>query len=59
LNTLLGKIDAYEVAAMVSPEFEIVKFTPKVPCDSSLEKWLAASEKMMREMLKKELLLTS
>lgn len=44
---------------MISPETEVVKFTPKVPCDNSLEKWLAACEKMMREMLKKELLLTS
>lgn len=35
-----GKIDVYEVAAMVSPENEVVKFLPKVPCDSQLEKWL-------------------
>ena len=28
-----GKLDVYEVAAMVSPEGEAVKFLPKVPCD--------------------------
>ena len=44
---------------MISPEGESVKYTPKVPCEGSLEKWLAACEKMMREMLKKELALTS
>lgn len=43
---------------MVSPEGEVVKFTPKVPCEGSLENWLSACEKMMREMLKKELAIT-
>lgn len=27
------KIDVFEVAAMVSPEGESVKFSPKVPCE--------------------------
>jgi dynein heavy chain, axonemal len=35
-----GKSDVYEVAAMISPEGESVKFSPKVLCDSQLEKWL-------------------
>ena len=29
-----GKIDVYEVVAMISPEGESVKFTPKIPCDA-------------------------
>jgi len=29
-----GKIDVFEVAAMISPDGEVVKYAPKVPCDS-------------------------
>lgn len=46
-------VDNYEVVSLVSPDGEIVRLNPRVPCEYGVEKWLRQVEVKMKESLAK------